>query len=147
MKKEKVKPENKVMGRPPKYTAEFAEELAVRLEQYTEENKCPIFDEFCYINKIDKRESKKLCELSERFLEIFRLYKAKQASQLIKVGITGKGNSGFIKFLLINNHFRDDNEKYQDKIEQEMTGAGGLPLLPPAIYFDATKPKEDNVAQ
>jgi hypothetical protein len=127
---------------PSKYTDEFIVKLTGLLQDYTHKTSYPIWDEFCHNVKIIRLMRKELCERNREFSYAFEDMMAKQAAFLNRAGISGKTNSGFVKFLMINNHKKDDGTSYRDKQDHELSGPGGAPLAPPQIIFESTAPGE-----
>jgi len=121
---------------PSKYTDEFIAELTVKLRDYMTKFPFPIWAEFCAKSKIHRCIRKELCDRSEEFSDAFEEMMAQQEGFLCRAGVSGKTNSGFVKFLLINNHKKDDGTAYRDKQDHELSGPGGAPLAPPQIIFD-----------
>ena len=121
---------------PSKYTDEFLKALTSKLKDYTDRTPFPIWAEFCCNSNINRNIRKELCERCAEFSCAFEKMMAKQDGFLTRAGISGRTNSGFVKFLMINNHKKDDGSAYRDKQDHELSGPGGAPLAPPQIIFD-----------
>jgi hypothetical protein len=102
---------------PWKFTEEFIEELATKLEQYTEANPLPIWSDFCYNHKLHRQIAQDLCAKSQKFSDAYERMMGRQEGGLIKAGISGKGNSSFITFIMKNNH------GYKDRTDVAHSGA------------------------
>ena len=108
---------------PSKYTPEFIEEAATKLKAYIDATTLPIWAEFCYNNSIHRQLASDFCSKNERFSDAFEIMMSKQESQLMKAGVTGKGNSTFIAFILKNNHgYKDKTEMAHSGMDQFLEG-------------------------
>jgi len=125
-----------------KYTPEFIAQLVGKLRDYTNSVSYPIWAEFCYKNRITRGLRKHLTDQSPELLDAYEEMMAKQEGFLHRAGVSGKTNSGFVKFILINNHKKDDGAGYRDKTDHELSGPGGAPLAPPQIIFEDVKEKD-----
>ena len=128
---------------PSKYTDEFIAQLTGLLKDYTYKTGYPLWSEFCVNTHLPRYICGELCTRSKEFSDAFEEMMAKQESFLQRAGVSGKTNSGFVKFALINNHKKPDGTPYRDKTDHELTGAGGAPLVPVSMIFSDDQEGKD----
>jgi hypothetical protein len=102
------------VGRPEKYTVEYAQILAVALRDYTAKNTLPLWCEFALLNKCNFRKAQDLCKLSEEFREAYEEMHAKEEVALLKGGISGKFNSPMTQLVLKNHRMSVDYREKQE---------------------------------
>ncbi len=126
--KQKGKP-----GRPPvpsKYTDEFLEELAVKLQIYIEEASIPFIKEFCYQNHIRGDEvSRSFYGRVQAFDDAIQRLRDKQEVQLVKSALGNKTNPAMAIFTLKNcSGWRDQKqeEETDKRLEEEIEFTGNI---------------------
>lgn len=102
------------IGRPEKYTAEYAQILAVALRSYTEKESFPLWCEFAYRNKCNFRKAQDLCKLSVEFREAYEEMHAKEETVLLKGGAAGKLNASMATLILKNHRMSVDYREKQE---------------------------------
>jgi len=108
---------------PSKYTPEYIEEAAAKLNLFTDNTTLPIWADFCYNNGIHRQLAADFCSKNERFSDAFERMMGKQEGGLIRAGISGKGNSTFIAFIMKNNHgYKDKTEMAHSGMDQFLEG-------------------------
>lgn len=105
-------------GEPKKYTKEYLDDLAIKLEQYVDATPIPFLKEFCYQNRLRSDTISKDCYgRSEKFDETVMYLKDKQEVNLVKSALGNKTNPAMAIFTLKNvAGWRDQkNEERKDE--------------------------------
>jgi len=93
-------------GRPPIYTQDFLDDLAVKFEKYIEETELPIIAEFSYKNNIDRN----VLYDNDEFSALLKKCIAKKEAQLERNTIGGKYNPAMAIFSLKQIGWTDKKE-------------------------------------
>lgn len=131
-----LKEKTLITGRPPDYTKEYGDQLAIELEKWMIASEDNIFlSRFALDNDFNDMQISALCKISKSFLNAVNKCKKKQELVLIQKSLKNKYNWGFAKFLLINNHgYTGDSIKSETTQKIEVKAVS---------YKDAVKEIED----
>lgn len=103
-------------GRPKKYTEDFINKQADDLLEWLKNSENIFFEDFLLDQNINPNRMSEWALVNERFLGAYEIAKHRQLSRLKKGAVLKEFDSGFTKFLMINNH------GYSDKTETKISG-------------------------
>ena len=107
-------------GRPRKWTDEAIAKETDALYDWIDNPNNYFFTSFLIARELHPQQVERFAEMSEEFCEAYARAKLVQEARLVHMGITRKGDPGFIKFILQN--------KAGWKEKNEVSGDGENPL-------------------
>jgi len=112
---------------PSKYTPEYLEELAKKLEEWIIIRTNFWLGDFAVENDMNRHDLAKIAKKNEKLFRTYKKAKQIQENRLVKLGVDKRSNPAFIIFTLKNVANWRDNK--------ELTGAGGEPIIVQVIDF------------
>jgi len=112
-------------GRPVKYTLEFIDDQAEKFMTWLKYPRNIFYQDFLLDQWISPEYLQEWADKSERFSNALKMAKYKQESKLKAGALDKVFDSGFTKFLLVNNH---GMQKYAEKTETKVSGDSQNPI-------------------